>query len=76
MLYRAKFAVCSEMQIKHKNELCSQNVEFFNVKHGNNLRYELGFKGPSEQPSTGGPPYMRIQYPRLAVARKKKWQIK
>jgi len=32
MLYREIIAVCSEIHAKHKNTLCGQNVEFFNVK--------------------------------------------
>ena len=31
MLYREIIAVCSEMQTKHINILCGQNVEFVNV---------------------------------------------
>ena len=32
MLYREVIAVCSEIQIKHINILCGQNVELLNVK--------------------------------------------
>ena len=32
MLYREIIAVCSQSRTKHKNTLCGQNVEFFNVK--------------------------------------------
>jgi len=32
MLYREIIAVRSEIQTKHINTLCGQNVEFFNVK--------------------------------------------
>jgi len=35
---RETIAVCSEMQVRHVNTLCGQNVGFFNVK-------PLGFKG-------------------------------
>jgi hypothetical protein len=32
MLYREIIAVCSEIRIKHINELCGQNVAFVNVE--------------------------------------------
>ena len=32
MLHREIMAVCSEIQTKHKNTLCGQNVELLNVK--------------------------------------------
>ena len=32
MLYRLKFAVCSNIHTKHKNTVCGQNVELLNVK--------------------------------------------
>ena len=32
MLYREIMAVCSEIQTKHINTLCGQNVELLNVK--------------------------------------------
>ena len=32
MLYREIIAVCSEINTKHINTLCGQNVEFVNVK--------------------------------------------
>ena len=32
MLYREIIAVCSQIQAKHINTLCGQNVEFVNVK--------------------------------------------
>jgi len=32
MMYGEIIAVCSEIQIKHKNTLCGQNVELLNVK--------------------------------------------
>ena len=31
MLYREIIAVCSEIQTKHTNKLCRQNVELLNV---------------------------------------------
>jgi hypothetical protein len=34
MLYREIIAVCSEIQTKHINTLCGQNVGFVNVKPG------------------------------------------
>jgi hypothetical protein len=34
MLYREIIAVCSEIHTKHIHTLCSQNVEFMNVKPG------------------------------------------
>jgi len=34
MIYKAKFAVCSEIRTKHTNTLCGQNVELLNVKPG------------------------------------------
>jgi len=34
MLYREKIAVCSQIQTKHINTVCGQNVEFVNVKAG------------------------------------------
>ena len=32
MLYREIIAVCSEINIKHIDTMCGQNVEFVNVK--------------------------------------------
>ena len=32
MLYREIIAVCSEIDTKHINTVCGQNVEFFNVQ--------------------------------------------
>jgi len=32
MLYREIIAACSQIHTTHKNILCEQNVEFFNVK--------------------------------------------
>ena len=32
MLYREIIAVCSEIDTKHINKLCGQNVELLNVK--------------------------------------------
>jgi hypothetical protein len=34
MLYSEIIAVCSEIHTKHRNTLCGQNVELFNVKRG------------------------------------------
>jgi hypothetical protein len=34
MLYSEIIAVCSEINTKHINTLCGQNVEFVNVKRG------------------------------------------
>jgi len=34
MLYREIIAVCSQIQTKHINTVCRQNVEFVNVKAG------------------------------------------
>jgi len=34
MLYREKIAVCSEINTKHTNTVCVQNVKFLNVKAG------------------------------------------
>jgi len=32
MLYREIMAICSQINTKHINTLCGQDVEFFNVK--------------------------------------------
>jgi len=32
MLYSEIIAVCSQIHTKHKNTLCGQNLELFNVK--------------------------------------------
>ena len=34
MLNGAEFAVCSQINTKHINTLCGQNVEFVNVEPG------------------------------------------
>jgi len=34
MLYREIIAVCSQIDAKHTNTLCGQNVEFVSVKCG------------------------------------------
>ena len=33
MLYGAEIAVCSQINTKHINMLCGQNVQLLNVKH-------------------------------------------
>jgi len=32
MMYRAKVAICSEINTKHINTMCGQNVKYLNVK--------------------------------------------
>ena len=32
MMYRAKVTICSEINTKHMNTLCGQNVKYLNVK--------------------------------------------
>jgi len=44
MLYGAKFALCSEIDMKCVNALCEHNVEFVNVKTFWNVKELLGFK--------------------------------
>ena len=45
MLYREIITVCSQINIKHKNTLCGQNVELLNVKSGGTYSDHWGFKG-------------------------------
>jgi hypothetical protein len=45
MLYREISAVCSEIQTKHINTLCGQNVEFVNVKPGGTQSNHWALKG-------------------------------
>ena len=45
MLYREIMAVCSEIQTKHINTLCGQNVELLNVKRGGTYRNHWAIKG-------------------------------
>ena len=40
MLYREIIAVCSQINTKHINTLCGQNVEFVNAKHGKHWALE------------------------------------
>jgi hypothetical protein len=47
MLYREIIAVCSEIDTKHINTLCGQNVEFVNVKRGGTYSKHCAFKGLS-----------------------------
>jgi hypothetical protein len=41
MLYREIIAVCSQINTKHINTLCGQNVELLNVKVGGTLSPRL-----------------------------------
>ena len=41
MLHKEIVAVCYEIQTKHTNTLCGQNVEFFNVKTRWYIKYPL-----------------------------------
>ena len=45
MLYREIIAVCSEIQTKHINTLCQQNVELVNVKPGGTYSDHWAVKG-------------------------------
>jgi len=45
MLYREIIAVCSQIQTKHINTLCGQNVELLNVKAGGTYSNHWAFKG-------------------------------
>jgi hypothetical protein len=45
MLYREIIAVCSEIQTKHINTLCGQNVEFLKVKNGGTYSNPWTLKG-------------------------------
>jgi len=47
MLYREIIAVCSQIDTKHINTLCGQNVEFFNVKPGGTYSDQWALKGSS-----------------------------
>jgi hypothetical protein len=40
MMYKAKVAVCSEIQTKHINTPCGQNVELLNVTPGGTVLKE------------------------------------
>jgi hypothetical protein len=41
MLYSEIIAICSQINTKHINTLCGQNVEFVNVKHGSRYIFTL-----------------------------------
>jgi len=45
MVYREIIAVCSEIQTKHINSLCGQNVELFSVKPGGTYSNHWAVKG-------------------------------
>ena len=45
MLYREITAVCSQIQTKHLNTLCGQNVELVNVKSGGTYNNHWALKG-------------------------------
>ena len=45
MLYREIIAVCSQIQTKHINTLCGQNVELVNVKTGGTNSDHWALKG-------------------------------
>ena len=45
MLYREIIAVCSEIQTKHINTVCGQNVELVNVKPGGTYSDHRTMKG-------------------------------
>jgi len=45
MLYREIIAVCSEVQTKHTNTLCGQNVELLNFKTGGTYSDHWAVKG-------------------------------
>jgi hypothetical protein len=44
MLYREIIGVCSQIDAKHTNTLCGQNVEFVSVKPGGTYS-NLGVRG-------------------------------
>jgi len=44
MMYKAKFAVCSEIRTKHSTQNM-HHVEFFNITPGGTQRNRYGFKG-------------------------------
>ena len=43
MLHREIIAVCSQIQTKHINTQCGQNVEFVNIKPGGTYSYHCAF---------------------------------
>jgi len=45
MLYREIIAVCSQIQTKHKNALCGQNVALLSVKPGGTNSNHCALKG-------------------------------
>jgi hypothetical protein len=45
MLYKAKVAVCCNINTIHINTLCGQNVELLNVKHGGTYSNHWAVKG-------------------------------
>jgi len=45
MLYKELIAVCSEVNVKHINGLCGQNVEFLNVKSDGRYTNHWALKG-------------------------------
>jgi hypothetical protein len=45
MLYRIIMAVCSQIQTKHINTLCGQNVELLNFKPGGTYSYHWPVEG-------------------------------
>jgi hypothetical protein len=45
MFYSEIIAVCSEIHTKHKNTLCGQNVEYFNVEAGGTYTNHYTLRG-------------------------------
>jgi len=45
MLYREIIAVCPQIQTKHVNKMCGQNVEFVNVTPGGTYSNHWALKG-------------------------------
>ena len=45
MLYREIIAVCFQIQTKHINIMCGQNVGFLNVKHGDTYNNYWALEG-------------------------------
>ena len=44
MMYREIIAVCSQIDTKHTNTLCGQNVELLNVKPGGTYSYHYALR--------------------------------
>jgi hypothetical protein len=62
MLYSEIIAVCSEINTKHINTLCGQNLEFVNVKRGGKYSNHWALNGLKAKVVRAGLEHVDVMY--------------